>query len=89
MAKCKTVLTPLLLHGSYCSFAQINIWLNCSIKLALLTQVKGKELYCLYFIWLVDCDLYIDGLVQDCSNSSALAVELLQPCTKTSIYIIK
>ena len=27
----------------------------------------------------------IDGLVQDCSNSSALAMELLQSCTKTSI----
>ena len=31
---------------------------------------------------------YIDGLVQDCSNSSALAMELLQSCTKSSIYLI-
>ena len=29
---------------------------------------------------------HIDGLVQDCSNSSALAMELLQSCTKSSIY---
>ena len=29
---------------------------------------------------------HIDGLVQDCSNSSALAMELLQSCTKPSIY---
>ena len=29
--------------------------------------------------------LNIDGLVQDCSNSSALAMELLQSCTKPSI----
>ena len=29
---------------------------------------------------------YIDGLVQDCSNSSALAMELLQSCTEQSIY---
>ena len=28
---------------------------------------------------------YIDGLVQDCSNSSVLAMELLQSCTKPSI----
>ena len=28
---------------------------------------------------------YIYGLVQDCSNSSALAMELLQACTKPSI----
>ena len=32
----------------------------------------------------VHCDFYFDGLVQDCSNSSALAVELLQSCTKPS-----
>ena len=29
---------------------------------------------------------YIDGLVQDCSNSMPLAMELLQFCTKPSIY---
>ena len=28
---------------------------------------------------------YFDGLVQDCSNSSAVAMELLQSCTKPSI----
>ena len=30
---------------------------------------------------------YLDGLVQDCSNSSALAMELLQSCTKQVICI--
>ena len=35
--------------------------------------------------WLIDaCDQYIDGLVQDCSNSSVLAMELLS-CTEKSI----
>ena len=29
---------------------------------------------------------YIDGLVQDCSNSIAKALELLQPCSKPSMY---
>ena len=28
----------------------------------------------------------INGLVQDCSNSTVLAMELLQSCTKPSIY---
>ena len=28
---------------------------------------------------------YINGLVQDCSISSALAMEILQACTKPSI----
>ena len=31
--------------------------------------------------------IYIDGLVQDCSNSSAFAMELLQSYIKPSIYI--
>ena len=30
--------------------------------------------------------IHFDGLVQDCSNFSELAVELLQSCTKQSIY---
>ena len=30
---------------------------------------------------------HIDGSVQDCSNSSALAMELLQSCTKPSMYL--
>ena len=29
---------------------------------------------------------YVDGLVQDCSNSSTLAMELLQSSTKPSIW---
>ena len=29
--------------------------------------------------------LYVDGLLQDCSNSSALAMELLQSCAKPSV----
>ena len=30
--------------------------------------------------------MYIDGLVQDCNNSIANALELLQSCPKPSIY---
>ena len=32
---------------------------------------------------------HIDGLVQDCSNSIANALELLQSCTEPLIYNIK
>ena len=35
----------------------------------------------------VTVKLHIDGLVQDCSNSSMLAMELLQSCTKSSICL--
>ena len=32
--------------------------------------------------------VHINGLVQDCSISSTLAMEIMQSCTKPSIYII-
>ena len=35
---------------------------------------------------MTDKDDDIDGLVQDCSNSSASAMELLQYCTEPSIW---
>ena len=31
---------------------------------------------------------HIGGLVQDCGNSTALAMELLQSCTKPQIYFL-
>ena len=31
--------------------------------------------------------IHIDGLVQDCGNSSASAMELPQSCTKPYIYV--
>ena len=33
-----------------------------------------------------DSSMYIDGLLQECSNSIANALELLQSCNKPSIY---
>ena len=32
---------------------------------------------------------YVDGLVHDCSISSALPMEILQFCTKPSMYILQ
>ena len=42
-------------------------------------QSSTKHVYILWYI------LHIDGLAQYCSNSSALAMELLQSCAKPSI----
>ena len=57
----------------------INFWWTGTIQL-LLIVCQGC------FISAVP---YIDGLVQDCSISSALALEILQSCTKPSIsYMI-
>ena len=41
-------------------------------------------------LWGVVCEfkVWFDALVQDCSNSSALAMELLQSCTKPSICVL-
>ena len=51
-------------------------------------EKDGKfDLYNSFYNWL--ClewpSSNIDGLVQDCNNSSALAMVLLQSCTKPSI----
>ena len=40
-----------------------------------------RRLICLHYI-----QAYIDGFVQNCSNSIAIVLELLQCCTKTSIF---
>ena len=46
----------------------------------------GHNIYgiCCYFFVIY---MYIGGLVQDCSISGALAIEILQSCTKPSHYI--
>ena len=38
--------------------------------------------------YLIFSDAYIDGLAQDCSISIANALEILQSCTKPSIYVL-
>ena len=47
--------------------------------------LRGNALFCnsLHFQFPNE---RVDGLVQDCGNSSALAMELLQSCTKLSMY---
>ena len=45
----------------------------------------------IYLNWiglLLHPSIYINGLVQDCSNSSALTMELLQSCAKPSILCV-
>ena len=60
--------------------------------------VIGKLAHCLWWTEVIPCAVghhgrsryssiqYIDGLVQDCSISNANALEILQYCTKPSIY---
>ena len=53
----------------------------CSILFLQITN-KAQQKMSVYLIG------HIDGLVQDCNNSIADALELLQSCTKPYIYII-
>ena len=50
-------------------------------------QQRVNRVHIFRVLWSVCGVLYIDGLAQDCSNSIANAMELLQSCTKTSIYL--
>ena len=52
----------------------------------------GLYMYVTIFMWYASADngiLKLDcvGLAQDCSNSIANALELLQSCTKASIWL--
>ena len=52
----------------------------------LITDRKIFKSICLKQIFdIMELLVYFDGLVQDCSNSIANALELLQSCTKPSI----
>ena len=54
--------------------------------------MKYTVLYWTIFALILQCmigarfEQYVDGLAQDCSNSIALAMELLQSCTKPSLW---
>ena len=59
---------------------------------ATVSQLYQSDLKCIPNTIVIFCDArwtriqsYINGLVQDCSNSIAKALELLQSCTKQSI----
>ena len=61
----------------------VSHWLGASPESALQAHGnQGQRMKLLTIGW------NIDGLVQDCSNSNALAMKLLQSCTKPSIYNI-
>ena len=49
----------------------------------------ARELWRYINNWVDPWHVQIDGLVQDCSNSSALAMELLQSCAKPSLYCLR
>ena len=53
------------------------------------TQVMHRCVTWSIKLWQLHVWVYIDGLVQDCSNSIADALELLQSCTKPSIWYIE
>ena len=46
------------------------------------TMLGGNALFCHSY----HVHVHVDGLVQDCGNSSALAMELLQSWIKPSMY---
>ena len=59
-------------HCAHCDVTFMKIWRQ--------TWRQTPRIFCC-----ISQELYIDGLAQDCSNSSASAVESLQSCAKPSI----
>ena len=49
-------------------------------------KLENYSVFTFLSTWILKIIPYFDGLVQDCSNSSELAMELLQSCTKPTNY---
>ena len=76
-----------LLMGSHC-WRNGNTWIDDTIRLINQTHITLCSRY-RYVNWrlnVIERIGYFDGLGQDCSNSIANTVEILQSCTKPSIY---
>ena len=63
--------------------------LNCSYRNTFIRMIAFIQIiWYPDFIWYPDTfdNSYVDGLMQDCNNSIANTLELLQSCTKPSIF---
>ena len=91
MAQCKTAVTPLLMHWSYCSLAlshQSDLFKDENLRI-----MNHMELHFIFSLselcWLLGAKTSLshsDGLMQERRSSSALTMELLLSCTNPSIY---
>ena len=73
MAWCGTVVAPVLMHWSWCSLA-----------------LGHQHQYASCFIHMLPCyHGHIDGLTWNCGSSSADALELLQSCAGSSVWVYK
>ena len=70
------------MHGRNSGYKFAHVQMNRS------DELQGRKSYTIFIDLLLAMyiNIYVYGLVQDCSNSSALALELLQACTKPSIW---
>ena len=84
------VLTQRAPHGHPCSNCQALSWPKyCQpVDMPLILPSHSVTLTACFNIWSRSgsSDRHIGGLVKDCSNSSALAMELLQSCIKWSTW---
>ena len=70
---------PFVTHGCLLQRTSNAVHWNILLELNKSWYLFSDRLIYIYYI-------YINGWVQDCSNSSALAMELLQSYTESSIY---
>ena len=76
------LLNAISVHSSNrCLRSLISVWTDPRVILSVQCEQRSISMQVADEI----TDAYIDGLVQDCSNSIANALELLQCCTKPSI----
>ena len=84
-----SVVSPLGLFYIYCIYFQCEYFATKAVRLDMDCTVANSwcEIDAVMIVGEPSNEVcYIDGLVQDCSNSSALAMELLQSYTKPSTW---
>ena len=73
-----------LYHGCWCPGS-----LHCQVisSQSMELILETKQIAAFHWCWEMIENVNINGLAQGCSNSTANALELLQSCAKTSIYV--
>ena len=93
--KSPAIFVDLLIPGCWAEICWLQLklferklFLRNDISALVPSQLLARQCFNQYRPLRLHKEEYIDGLVQDCSNSSALAMELLQSCTKPLMYTL-
>ena len=81
---CRKTVHWIVIHPN--DLAKCTLDACCFSQIKIMTEILATDSQQEVIAYIIH-EAYIDGLMQDCSNSIANTLELLQSCTKPSTYI--